>query len=628
MKRKRDLSAALNEIHSAKKKVTSKRLMNPFEAKPNKRVKHKVLNKAMKGSERNVALARSLAHEKRKRTLLEDFKASSKANSFADKRFGESDVKLTDEEKILERFKKIRSKKSLYDLSDTDKNKASTSVGLTHLGQSLGAENNDISAKEAREFEERLREEDLDEEDMFGQMDASELMDAIKRGDQSMLTDMKRSKKEVMEDVIAKAKLYKMQRQKEKEEDEEERERLDDMFKGLMQDGMFHMRPTKHERQQDEMKEMLERMESGDKSLRKTQKDEDRFERDEYEQTVAKLMFEARAAATDRTMSAEEKANRELEKLKEQQEDLQKRKEGRFDMDDDWEEEQQAKKKKRRKKIKEENEEEEEEVFSERKVPMDSYGNEIEVEISEDDLDESSEDSDEDSEEVSEAENSDESNKAPKKSKTERENEIYAKRTAIMNQAKGELPFVIECPDSHISFLELLLKYPNEPLQTIITRIRKSNSVFLGAVNREKMKVFLEVIIGHLSFLQEHDLEGKAESIKTCLCALFDIAADIPDVASQVFCSHLGVLQMRFSKHRTNAFQQGPEWAGDYGSLSTKIAASTNTSSRKKGGHKVGFFFFNPNQSNSSQLFFNVDGANDLEYLLKWNQVRAFLLAF
>ena len=68
--------------------------VNPFEVRGNKRQKQEVLNRRVKGANRNVAKARTEATERRKKTLLLEHKNRQSANNFVDRRFGEADQSM------------------------------------------------------------------------------------------------------------------------------------------------------------------------------------------------------------------------------------------------------------------------------------------------------------------------------------------------------------------------------------------------------------------------------------------------------------------------------------------------------------------------------------------------------
>lgn len=90
----------------------------------------------------NVALARTKAVAKRKTTLLAEWEASQKANSFQDRRIGEKVGHLSVEDKMLARFKRQQSRMvkrkraSKFSLADADGG-AGDMDELTHGGKRL-----------------------------------------------------------------------------------------------------------------------------------------------------------------------------------------------------------------------------------------------------------------------------------------------------------------------------------------------------------------------------------------------------------------------------------------------------------------------------------------------------------
>ncbi|CAM6021599.1 unnamed protein product [Sphagnum balticum] len=104
------------------------------------RRKFDVLGKKQKGESRRVGLSRSTAVDKRKKTLLQEYKQRGKVNAFLDHRFGEQDETLAEEDKAILRFQKERmaqlNRKSKFALQDDDDDNEATEV-LTHGGSAL-----------------------------------------------------------------------------------------------------------------------------------------------------------------------------------------------------------------------------------------------------------------------------------------------------------------------------------------------------------------------------------------------------------------------------------------------------------------------------------------------------------
>jgi hypothetical protein len=90
MKEKKTGSAAGAAAAIARKKSNAfaakkKEFENPFDKFANARKKHEVLNRRVKGEDRNVGRARKQAVEVRKSRLLQDYQTSKKSNTFADR---------------------------------------------------------------------------------------------------------------------------------------------------------------------------------------------------------------------------------------------------------------------------------------------------------------------------------------------------------------------------------------------------------------------------------------------------------------------------------------------------------------------------------------------------------------
>lgn len=58
---------------------------NPFDKFANAKKKHEVLNRKVKGEDRNVGRALAKSIEIRKKRLLQDYQSSKKSNSFIDR---------------------------------------------------------------------------------------------------------------------------------------------------------------------------------------------------------------------------------------------------------------------------------------------------------------------------------------------------------------------------------------------------------------------------------------------------------------------------------------------------------------------------------------------------------------
>lgn len=235
-----------------------------------------------------------------------------KVGGILDRRFGENDPDMTPEERMRERFVKEKTshKNSAFDLEDDEPNE-----GLTHMGKSLSFDGPNIV-------------DDFDEDDLSAGSDAAASDDDDdNRGSKRMRPfeseedgdeaegqpERKKTKQEVMKELITKSKFYKAERQAAKDADEDLREELDMELPGL-HDLLFNNRKKTSEGV------VVNAAESAAAA-------KERMERD-YDMRLRLLAQDRRAQPTDRTKTDEEKAQEESERLKELEEKRLKRMRG------------------------------------------------------------------------------------------------------------------------------------------------------------------------------------------------------------------------------------------------------------------------------------------------------------
>ncbi|XP_054265030.1 nucleolar protein 14 isoform X1 [Macrosteles quadrilineatus] len=123
---------------------------NPFEVHTN-RSKHHILGRMLKHDRGLPGISKSKALTKRKSTLLKEYQIGLKNNKFIDRRIGERNERMTDDDRIMARFAVVRErlfkKKAVFNLSDTEV--------LTHRGQTLN---------EIERFEDARSDDDEDQE--------------------------------------------------------------------------------------------------------------------------------------------------------------------------------------------------------------------------------------------------------------------------------------------------------------------------------------------------------------------------------------------------------------------------------------------------------------------------------
>ncbi|KAK7243781.1 hypothetical protein RIF29_38593 [Crotalaria pallida] len=528
---------------------------NPFESIWSRR-KFQVLGQKRKGESRRVGLARSLAIEKRKKTLLKEYEQSAKSSVFVDKRIGEKDEGLDDFGKAILRSQRERqlnmklSKKSKYHLSDGEE-----------------------------DFEDVLGRDDFDDE-MLPDDNGDEAGEIEKKSDFGTWTprdtsvvegeeNKHKSKKEVMEEIIAKSKFYKAQRAKDKEENEHLVEELDSEFTKLVQhDALISLtEPSK----MNALKALVNRSISNEQSnkdhssasRRMNNSSEDKP--DDYDKLVKQMGLEMRARPSDRTKTPEEIAQEERERLEQLEEERQKRMTAAEDSSDEDEDNKDSEKPSKQKprslsgddlgdsfSVNEETMTKKgwiDEIL-ERKDEEDSASEDIDGEDS-DDL-ESSEDANEGSDEdLDEPENDlslkdweqsdddyirtgsedeEDNEEADTKIAAEELNEkkildagihVKAKKSDSVDNLKRDkgsldakkigvggkqskeldIPYIIEAPKTFEELCSLLENCSNSDTVLVVNRIRKSNPITLAAENRKKMQVFYGVLLQYFAVL-------------------------------------------------------------------------------------------------------------------------------
>lgn len=188
---------------------------NPFEVHFNKQ-KHQILGRKTKHDKGLPGMSRLKAINKRKETLLIEYKDRNKTNSFKDQRFGEKDISISFEDKMLERFA-IQQKSKHKSLG---KFNLTGDEELTHLGQSLS----DFPSKT------------LDSNFPMGDENSDELGGLfVKKGKANEIDDdvNQKNKQDVMDEIIIKSKKGKYEMQAATEQTNELTEKLDTDWSAL-----------------------------------------------------------------------------------------------------------------------------------------------------------------------------------------------------------------------------------------------------------------------------------------------------------------------------------------------------------------------------------------------------------
>ncbi|KAG7473141.1 hypothetical protein JOB18_025811 [Solea senegalensis] len=523
-----------------KTKTSTEIKNNPFEVKINRK-KFEVLGRKSKHDVGLPGVSRSKAINKRKETLLKEYKQKNKSSKFIDRRLGEYDTNMAPEDKILQRFaierQRAHDKKDMYNLNEEEE--------LTHYGQSLA---------EMEKFNDNVNSDDESEEKglLSAELTASHFgggggLLRRKSGDQPDEEGIQRarSRQELIEELIQKSKQEKRERQAQKEEAQELTEKLDQDWKSIQ---MLMVQKTP-----------------------KAEKEEEKPKLEEYDMRVRELGFEMKAQPSEKMKTPEELAREEREKLQKLESDRLRRmmgeeagssaptqihmsaddlndgfildkddkktlayqdglwniaeegggedgedgEEGESGEDDESEEEEQDE-------DGENNEEgEEEEVDEEEEGEEEEGSSEGEGEDGHSDLDSESE---QESEDDGRKQDDEENNATQQKSLSKEE------MKAQQEAAKAELPYTFTAPESYSDLKDLLCGHTPDNQRLIVARTQKCNHPSLAVGNKLKLQKlfgFLLEYVGELATRSPPELSTIDKLIPELytLCQMFPEAA-------------------------------------------------------------------------------------------------------
>ncbi|CDR37891.1 CYFA0S01e18800g1_1 [Cyberlindnera fabianii] len=293
VKRRKSTKKAPSETRRDDKQQVIDRIreqFNPFEIKVN-RQKRDLDTRSIKGAQGKPGISKQIGEDQRRAAYEAKKAAKNKTSVMRDRRFGESDSTMTPEEKMLERFtreKQMQSKMSMFSLDDDEDDDVFGEDGLTHYGKSLaddfqvdddlknGSDDDDFLKPKKRSL-------DDDEDDQGADVEAE------------AAPQRKKTKAEVMKEVMAKSKYYKQQRQLVQERVEEDIMDLDEDFDDVMGDLRSVPKPKKSA--------FAEPVPEGGMA--------------NYNQVVKELALDKRAAPADRTKTDEELRKERADKMRE-----------------------------------------------------------------------------------------------------------------------------------------------------------------------------------------------------------------------------------------------------------------------------------------------------------------------
>ncbi|KAI8965965.1 Nop14-like protein [Daldinia sp. FL1419] len=515
---------------------------NPFDLKHNARgpkfqvtTNKPAANNATKG---RPTEAKSLGEERRRQTLLVELNRRHKVGGILDRRFGENDPHMAPEEKMRERFvrEKQLHKSSVFDLEDDE-----PSEGLTHLGKSLSLDGPGLV-------------DDFEEDDISIGSDAA-TSDDEHRGSKRMRPfdgeaqdddregqpERKKTKQEVMKEVIAKSKFYKAERQAVKEADEDLREELN-MELPALHELLFNRKKAPENAGANEEESAVAGKE--------------RMERD-YDLRLRQLAQDRRAQPTDRTKTDEERAEEESKRLRELEEKRLKRMRGEEVSDDEEEEDVDMDQSDDQptngpiifKETEEDDfglgkgiktqptatelgfDDEDDFIIEEDLIASDSDLEPIESEVSSDE----DSNADEDDDEFTKGLLNDE----------ETQNPVFSGQlsgSTVPPDAKQDpngLPYTFPCPQTLEEFTDLVQGISVQHLPTVVQRIRALYHPKLDSGNKPKLATFVAVLVKYLSYSANQTKLPPFSILESLIRHIHSLAKSFPIETANEFRSQL-----------------------------------------------------------------------------------------
>lgn len=475
-----------------------------------------------------------------------------KTGGIIDRRIGENDPTMNPEERALQRFIQEKQRKkggaSLFDLEDDE-----DEVALTHMGRALDVDGKDmkddfdmdgLSGSEGsdddgdRLLKRRRPSTDQDAEDGEGS--------DIEEGEGPA---RKKTKAEVMKEVMAKSKLHKYERQKAKEDDDGLREELDMGMAEMLALLHGHKAPPKPQEPTGPSGDAMmnpERMAmlSGT-SIEDANK--------EYDKRLKQMAMDQRAAPTERTKTEEEKAFEEARRLQDLEKSRMRRMQGQAFED-----------------------EEEEETKPEKLSGIDSgfaddedlrddaadFGLsapqpkdeqlvlEDEDEFMLDDglvasgsdaeLSDSSEESEsgESDDEVENREQDDDEEDEFVRGILDRDTATGANRAKVeLLEAPSSIAYTYPCPRSHTELLDVFKDVSIEDVPIVVQRIRALYHPSLSAENKQKLAGFAVALVDHVSYMAT--MKQPLAIIETLMRHLHSLSRTYPETIAMAFRKHL-----------------------------------------------------------------------------------------
>lgn len=536
---------------------------NPFEFKPVGRSKHAVTTNGTVGGNMGKStmarpgVSKGLGEENRRKTLLVEMQRRMKVGGIMDRRFGENDVTMTPEEKALQRFvverQRGNKKSAIFNLEGNEEED-----DLTHFGKAVSldfpgkVDDFNETGLESSEDDDADDSEDIDRPPKRRRLLGTDsVRDKTADAEDDGPSIRPKTKHEVMKELISKSKLHKYERQQAREDDDDLRAELD---KGLPELYALLRRPSAQVLASKDAVESTVPNPNGainpDRMALLNGKERSQADK-EYDQRLRQMVMDQRAKPTIPTLTDEEKAVQEAQRL----EGLERRRLQRMKGEQDDRESEDAMR-----------ELELNGGVDEYEEDIDAFGlgsglgqpakKDLDVEdeddfVLDDDLiangsaDEmSSQAASDSSEEEAGGITEDEAEFVQgllSKEDAGRGDILMSGANAIpqANGPKTDLAFTYSCPQTHGELLEITKSVSFADLPTVVQRIRALYQPQLASDNKAKLGVFATVLVDHISYLANLPGHPSFGVLETLIRHIHSLAKTFPEEVGRTFRMHL-----------------------------------------------------------------------------------------
>jgi nucleolar protein 14 len=492
-------------------------------------------------------VTKGLGEERRRATLLKEIQSRNKVGGILDRRFGENDPTMTPEQRAAERFARQSERKlkksSIFNLEDEDEDE----MQLTHGGRSL-AFSNEYGHDDFGEAEVEVSgEEDEDRPRKRRRLSDEENSQDESEEAQDGLPERRKSKQEVMKEVMAKSKLYKYERQQAKEDDDDLRAELDrglPEFYEALRNQQVPTKPSRLREAADSDPTM-----NPDRAALLSGKDREDADK-EYNERVRQMAMDMRSKPTDRTKTEEEKVAEEAEKLRDLERKRLKRMRGEPESSDEEDEAEPSLENEDqdqddaqlfglghghseasdRKEL--DVEDEDEFVLDEDLIASDS---EAEMAIDEEDSESR------DSSPVDESDGDDDliNGLVLPQGPSLRKDQELTNGVGDIKPSDRNLAFTFPCPQTREELLEITESANIDDLSTIVQRIRALYHPKLAVGNKAKLEQFSKVLTEHVAQLADEEDQYPSSVLENLLRHLHSLAKSFPEAVGSAFRTHL-----------------------------------------------------------------------------------------